>query len=1029
MGKLPIMVMSDRCRLAGLTPKELVARGEEANEMGGYFIVNGLEKVVRMLIVPRKNYPMAISRSSWTKRGPSYTDLGVQMRCVRPDQSTASVTLHYLKDGNCVLRFTIRKAEYYVPAILLLRAFKDTNDRQLYERLTRCDDQDTFVSDRVEFILRELKKFSLFTREQCLVYLGSRFRVALRGIAKYSQSSLDVGKLLLKHFIFVHLGEDDNAKFELLVEMIRKLYAFAKGDIVGDHPDSLINQDVLLGGQVFLMLFKENIQRFLGQLAAIMVTDTNLTSKADSGKRSVAGGVSNLMSEASIRRLVGRVSINVGQRMEHFLATGNLITDTGLDLMQATGFAVIAEKLNYLRYVSHFRCVHRGQFFTTMKTSAVRKLLPDSWGFMCPVHTPDGAPCGLLNHMAHLCQITLLQPKYPETVATMSALLENLGMMQVRSSLMCPSSYLTVHLDGRILGFIAPSLLPSLATRLRFMKVNGLGGVPRHLEIAAIPPQPATGGRGGQYPGLYLFLTACRFVRPTLNLRANAVEWISPLEQSYLNIAVLRDDLLPTTTHAELKPTQMLSLVASCTPFSDFNQSPRNMYQCQMAKQTMGTPCHTFDHRTDTKTYRIQNPQIPITRNENQEDFPLNEYPNGTNAVVAVISYTGYDMEDAMIINKASYERGFKHASIYSTKEFDLWDGQGRVDTSKARFLDNQKRRADGRPMATPVVASLGLDGLPAIGQMIQLGDPLYCYFDELQNTHVVVKSKVKEPFYVDQIRAIGLKAPGELLSHFTLKMRFNRNPVVGDKFASRHGQKGVMSKLWPTQDMPFTDSGMTPDLIINPHAFPSRMTIGMLIESMAGKSGALHGIFQSSTPFTFDEKQTPVDFFGEQLLRAGFNYHGNETMYSGITGEPFPADIFIGVVYYQRLRHMVSDKYQVRSTGPINSLTRQPVKGRKAGGGIRLGEMERDSLLAHGTSFILNDRLMNCSDRHFASVCRSCGSLLSPSPSPRDPVPICRFCDTSESVSTVALPYVFRYLTNELAAMNIRVTLDVTPS
>ena len=1041
MGKVPIMVMSNRCNLARKTPDELVSYGEEANEMGGYFIVNGLEKVIRMLITPRKNHPMAIQRSGWAKRGANYSDMGVQIRCVRPDLSTASLTLHYLKDGNCLMRFTVRKAEYFIPAILLLRAFKDTSDRILYERLTRLDESDAFISDRVEFILGALRQFALFTRDECLAYIGSRFRMAMSNLVRPNSTPIEVGKLLLKHFVFVHLGEDNDAKFDLLVEMIRKLYAFAKEDISADKPDSLINQDLVLGGNVYSMLFKENIQKYLSTLVIQINADIV---KSQSSSHDLTP--EKIASDAYITRISNRVQVDLGKRMEHFLATGNLVTDTGLDFQQTTGFAVIAEKLNYLRYLSHFRCVHRGQFFTTMKTTAVRKLLPDSWGFMCPVHTPDGAPCGLLNHMAHYCCVT--QPLKQDITAPMSRLLLELGMIPVSRS--ASARDLVVSLDGRVLGYLPPARLSMVTSKLRMFKTHGLHSIPKDLEIAAVAPEfgPTFGPSqepalltGGQYPGLFLFSTALRFSRPTLNLLTQQVEYLSPFEQAYLNVAVLQEDITPATTHAELKPTSMLSLVASCTPFSDFNQSPRNMYQCQMAKQTMGTPCHSFHNRVDTKMYRIQTPQKPITRNQNQEFFPLNEYPNGTNAVVAVISYTGYDMEDAMIINKGSYDRGFKHASVYSTKDYSLWESQtGRAELMQQRFLDNRRRRENGSEYPAPILPdgsldpsyliepTLGPDGLPHIGQLVKHGDPLYCYYDEVKKQHLVVKSKQKEPFYVDQIRRLGDKGGNET---FRIKMRFNRNPIVGDKFASRHGQKGVLSKLYPQQDMPFTDNGMVPDLIINPHAFPSRMTIGMLIESMAGKSGALHGIPQSSTPFAFDEAQTPVDYFGEQLVKAGYNYHGNETMYSGITGEPFPADIFIGVVYYQRLRHMVSDKYQVRSQGPINSLTRQPVKGRKAGGGIRLGEMERDSLLAHGTSFILNDRLQRCSDRHVAHVCRTCGSMLSTSAkiTPNGMIVSCKFCESSLGIEAVTLPYVFRYLTNELAAMNIRVTLDVKSS
>jgi DNA-directed RNA polymerase I subunit RPA2 len=240
---------------------------------------------------------------------------------------------------------------------------------------------------------------------------------------------------------------------------------------------------------------------------------------------------------------------------------------------------------------------------------------------------------------------------------------------------------------------------------------------------------------------------------------------------------------------------------------------------------------------------------------------------------------------------------------------------------------------------------------------------------------------------------------------------------------------------------MPFTESGMVPDIIFNPHGYPSRMTIGMMIETMAGKSAALHGLCHDATPFTFSEDNPAVDYFGKLLLKAGYNYFGNERMYSGLSGREFEADIFFGVVYYQRLRHMVSDKFQVRTTGPIDILTHQPVKGRKRAGGIRFGEMERDSLLAHGSSFLLQDRLLNCSDRSLSHVCKKCGSLLSPmlvkpatSATGHDIPPSndrsrwkCLMCSDGGHIEVVTVPYVFRYLVAELAAMNIRVKIETS--
>lgn len=186
----------------------------------------------------------------------------------------------------------------------------------------------------------------------------------------------------------------------------------------------------------------------------------------------------------------------------------------------------------------------------------------------------------------------------------------------------------------------------------------------------------------------------------------------------------------------------------------------------------------------------------------------------------------------------------------------------------------------------------------------------------------------------------------------------------MGDKFASRAGQKGICSQKWPAEDLPFTESGLIPDIIFNPHGFPSRMTIAMMIETMAGKSAALHGEVYDATPFIYDEKETAIDYFGEKLKQGGYNYYGTERMYSGVDGREMKADIFFGVVHYQRLRHMVSDKWQVRSTGPVDAVTQQPIKGRKRGGGVRFGEMERDALISHGASFLLQDRLLHCSDK-----------------------------------------------------------------
>ncbi|XP_074556984.1 DNA-directed RNA polymerase I subunit 2-like [Curcuma longa] len=333
-----------------------------------------------------------------------------------------------------------------------------------------------------------------------------------------------------------------------------------------------------------------------------------------------------------------------------------------------------------------------------------------------------------------------------------------------------------------------------------------------------------------------------------------------------------------------------------------------------------------------------------------------------------------------------------------------------------------------------------GLD-LP---QIVHPHGPVYSTHNTLTSTTKPTYSKHSEDAIIDYVSVDGTGSKN-YLQKVNIHTRHPRYPIIGDKFSSRHGQKGVCSQLWPSEDMPFSEvTGMQPDLIINSHAFPSRMTIAMLLESIAAKGGCLHGKFVDATPFSRsnsnkeDEDNSPlIDELGQMLIAYGFNYYGEEAMYSGIYGRVLRFKIFMGPVYYQRLRHMVSDKFQVRSTGTVDQITRQPIGGRKRGGGIRFGEMERDAVLAHGAAYLLHDRLHTCSDYHIAHVCSYCGSLLAATtvqpqkkglPPARTPKSfICQACKTGEGMETVAMPHVSIYLAAELKAMNIKLKVQLS--
>lgn len=1062
IGQMPIMIKSNRCHLEGNSPAQLVERKEESDELGGYFIVNGNEKIIRLLLLNRRNFPLAINRPSFQNRGPSYTPYGIIMRCVRPDETSQTNVLHYLNDGNVTFRFSWRKNEYLVPVMMILKALVETNDREIFEGLCGPPGskgvENSFLTDRVELLLRTYKAYGLYSKSKTRAYLGEKFRVVL-GVPE-TMSHYEVGTEFLRKIVLVHLGsvdvteQQDSDKFRMLLVMMRKLYALVAGECAVDNPDAVQNQEILLGGFLYSMILRERLEELLNTHLRLALRDYNRRSPA------------NTFTSASFAKdfpanIFRKTNENIGNSLEYFLSTGNLQSPSGLDLQQTSGFVVVAEKLNFLRFISHFRMVHRGSFFAQLKTTTVRKLLPESWGFLCPVHTPDGSPCGLLNHLAHKCKIMTDSVD----VSVIPRLAAELGVVNTSSA--ATEESVVVMLDGRILGWCSPGQSRRIADTLRYWKVEGSHGVPVELEIGLVPPS-----NGGTYPGIYMASQASRMVRPVKYLPLEKEDFVGTQEQPYMSIACTEPEIISgESTHVEFDPTNMLSILANMTPFSDFNQSPRNMYQCQMGKQTMGTPGAALRHRTDNKMYRLQTGQTPIVRAPLHNEYGFDNFPNGTNAVVAVISYTGYDMDDAMIINKSAHERGFGHGTIYKTKKITLKDDSRTRSTKHVTklfgFAPTGAVKGWQREM-------LDEDGLPWVGREVKEGDVIAAwhtvsadYSDQLLNRDGIThfeKYKDSETAYIEEVRLIGNENGTEPLQTVSIKFRIPRSPIIGDKFSSRHGQKGVASQKWPMIDMPFSESGMQPDVIINPHAFPSRMTIGMFVESLAGKSGALHGLAQDSTPFRFDEEDTAAEYFGHQLMKAGYNYHGNEPMYSGITGQELAADIYIGVVYYQRLRHMVNDKFQVRTTGPVVPTTGQPIKGRKRGGGIRVGEMERDALLAHGTAFLLQDRLLNCSDYSRSWICRTCGTFLSvqPTVSPfvgkrKINTVRCRGCATrldrldddvdvakldgeiwedgqgnqwigGDDTTLVVVPGALKFLDVELAAMGVKLKYRVDP-
>jgi DNA-directed RNA polymerase I subunit RPA2 len=551
-----------------MSPDQLVKAKEESEELGGYFIVNGLEKIIRMLQVNRRNFPMAIERTAFAKRGPGYTQYGILIRSMRPDQTSQSNALHYLNDGNVNLRFSWRKAEYLVPVMMVLKSLVETNDREIFEGLVGAAGSEglaekQFVTDRVELLLRTYKVYGLHSKAKTRAYLGQKFKVVLQ--IPEDTSDEEAGTEFLRKIVLPHLGAynitpaQDADKFRMLLFMIRKLYSLVEGECCVDNPDAVQNQEILLGGQLYGMIIKERLEDWLLSFRTVL---------QDWGRKSEwKSFTSQDFHKDFVSRILRRTQTEIGRAMEYFLSTGNLISPTGLDLQQTAGFVVVAEKINFYRFISHFRMVHRGAFFAELKTTTVRKLLPESWGFMCPVHTPDGAPCGLLNHFAHKCKLATQNVD----VSAIPKLVAQLGVTSKSSASLETS--VVVQLDGRVLGFCSPKQAKMIADTLRYWKVEGSHNVPVELEIGYVP-----NSNGGQYPGVYMMSQVARMYRPVKYLPLNKLDYVGPFEQPYMSIACTDAEIVSgDSTHVEYDPTNIFSIVANMTPFSDFNQSPRNM--------------------------------------------------------------------------------------------------------------------------------------------------------------------------------------------------------------------------------------------------------------------------------------------------------------------------------------------------------------------------------------------------------------------------------------------------------------------
>jgi DNA-directed RNA polymerase II subunit RPB2 len=1037
LGKIPVMVGSRLCLLKDQRHVAPLDLGECPEDVGGYFIVGGGERAIISQERMSENRPVVFRNN----RNPTKEWEVIEVKSIGPmneqvpKSNSVRIQYHPKNQQIMYLRATIPRMKTEIPLFILFRALGILQD-EVIVRMILGDDQDQiFESVMIESIMEAA---SVLTQEDALLWMKKHLNI-WTGKPTRNVTVED----LLRDELYPHIGgiDDTYEKACFLAHMTRRLLWVAYKRINNDDRDSYPNKRVDSPG--FLL---GNLFRTFFQVKMLKDMKASIAKEIHSGTWRATGSFQEILNMSNLYKVIKSTIIEVG--LKSALSTGNF-GSAKVGGPPKIGVSQVLGRLNYVSSLSHLRRISTPIEKTAGKLIAPRKLHNTQWGFICPNETPEGHSVGVVKNLASTACIT----QFGNT-GVVSEYIHAMPEFQPIRGLAIEHLFVgaRIFLNGKWIGMFPPASALECIKRLR--KAKRSGSIQRQIAIVWKPtvkelwisteagrlvrplyyaPALLNIAKSPNRAELLASISACKTWDDLLRWETpdghHLLDYIDAGETEQAMIAMDPNALVAMPeaeaaaySHAEIHPCVILGSIASTIPFPDHNQSPRNAYQCAMGKQAMGVFAQNYKERFDALAHMLMYPNLPLVSPSMGKYYGAYSMPSGRNIIVAIMTYGGYNQEDSIMINKGSLDNGLFQSIFYRTYKDEEKKNQssgeeerfGRPDPEMTKQLRNGNYGKLGEDGFVPENTFVNSDDI-LVGKVVPLRVPTGMVLPAGAKKYRDVSRTPRnnESGFVDKIFK---NRNGEGYSFVKIRMRELRTPEIGDKFSSRHGQKGTVGMILEPEDMPQTASGIIPDIIINPHCIPSRMTIAQLMETLLGKIGCHAGCLGDGTPF--NTKMT-LDGMAKVLRDdLGLEPYGNEIMYNGLTGRQMETNIFMGPCFYQRLRHCAADKLHSRACGPLVMLTRQPAEGRAREGGLRFGEMERDCVAAHGVMEFTKERFMECSDGFNCYTCRKCGLLAIANPDAN--IWLCKGCNNTTEFASVQIPYAYKLLVQELETMNI---------